>query len=66
MLILRPKRGESIIIVTPSGRITVRLMPYDRHGGLALGFDAPAECTVNRAEVQARIDARESLKRRTP
>ena len=57
MLILHRRIGEKICINGHWIEITVIKM----HGGnIWLGFDAPADVAIHRAEVQARVDAGES------
>ncbi len=57
MLILTVKdRGEVIITLEDGRRLTVVLVETEK-GKARLGFDGPRSITVNRASVQAEIDA---------
>ena len=57
MLILARKIGEEIIITTPEGRrIVMKLASIDRNV-VRLGFDAPHEVEVFRAEVYEKYHA---------
>ena len=60
MLVLTRHVDEDVLLTLPDGqrvRISVAGVLGDR---VKLAFDAPAEVIINRAEVQARIDAEEA------
>ncbi len=48
--------SESVVVTVAGVRFTVSLADLD-HGKAGLVFDAPGEVQINRAEVQARLDA---------
>ena len=52
MLVLSRKRGEQIVI---GNGVTVTVLDI-RSGQVRLGFDAPKELPIHRAEVQKKID----------
>ena len=56
MLVLSRHGGESVIVTVGDVRIEVKILSClgDR---IRLGIDAPREATVNRGEVQDKIDA---------
>ena len=62
MLVLHRKRGESIVIeVSPEVRIHVVVVEI-RAGFARLGIEAPAHITVNRLEVQNKVDRKRELR----
>lgn len=61
MLVLTRKVGESIII---SGGITVTILGIDR-GQIKIGTTAPKHVTVNREEIQKKIDAEQKAEKLT-
>lgn len=50
MLLLTRDKGETIVITTSDGTITVKLIK-PRSGSAMLGIDAPRQCRVVRGEV---------------
>jgi carbon storage regulator len=52
MLVLSRKRGESVVI---GNGITVTILDV-KGDRIRLGFEAPAEVTIHRQEVQRRIE----------
>lgn len=59
MLVLSRKPGETIVIGTPAGLVTVKIN-WVRGDKVSLAIDAPPQCPVHRQEVQSRIDASRS------
>lgn len=56
MLVLKRKRGQTIVISLGSRRITLRITEvYD--GNVRLAFEGPREVEIWRGEIQQEIDA---------
>jgi len=59
MLVLERGKGESIVLVTPEGKISVKVLEIRRHaqGGhyVKLGTEAPRTVPVHRQEVHELI-----------
>lgn len=65
MLVLSREKDQRIVITCPDGtRLEVVCVATSRHW-CKIGFEAPREYAVHRAEVQGRIDA-EGPKRHQP
>ena len=61
-LVLSRKRSENVVLVVPpSNKPTRIVVGVDdiRPNGVRLGFNAPCDVAVHRAEVQAEIDGQE-------
>jgi len=60
MLILTRREGERIVI---NGNIIITYLCYDdRHRNIKVGIEAPRSISVNRLEVQERIDEENKIK----
>jgi carbon storage regulator len=59
MLVLSRREREDIIVTTADGtRVRIAVIEI-RHDRVRLGFEAPDDTTINRLELQERIDAGE-------
>lgn len=54
MLVLKRSAGDSVVIPLPDGRAVTILVNEIGNGQAVLGFDAPADIKIWRAEVMAR------------
>lgn len=58
MLVLSRKKDETIVI---GGNVVVTVVEI-RHNLVRLGVDAPKEVTINRGEVEAKVQAAKASK----
>lgn len=69
MLVLGRKIDESVVIEVPPDpdgrprRIAVHYLSHRGREGVRLGFDADADITIHRGEIQSEIDARRAAGR---
>lgn len=55
MLVLGRKVGESLVLDTSDGRITITVVYRDdQHGKMRLGIDAPLSVSIKRSELLER------------
>ncbi len=60
MLVLSRKRGENVVVVTPSGeQITICVIEI-RGDRARMGFEAPKEYAIHREELMQAIHAEQS------
>ncbi len=53
MLVLTRKEGESIVLDTPQGKITIVVVEArDHHGAARIGIDAPRDVPIWREEIR--------------
>lgn len=58
MLVLARREQEEIIVTSPQGEELRILVVEIRPGLVRLGLNAPRTWVINRAEIQARIEAK--------
>lgn len=57
MLVLSRFRGEAVVITTPDGRkVVVTVVAVRSNGQVRLGFAADDDVSINRDEVESRIE----------
>lgn len=64
MLVLKRKAEERVIVTMPDGRRMSLVVTDIRGDSVWLGFDAPADVTIHRWEIQQRIEAGEEVRAR--
>jgi carbon storage regulator CsrA len=57
MLFFDRERGQTAVIDHGGARVVVKVLWARRDGEVRLGFSAPPDVSINRGEVQDRIDA---------
>ena len=60
MLVLARRINESFVIQTPQGEVLVKFLGYTLDGEVRLGFAAPREIEIKRAELVEGKDERQS------